>query len=277
MMKIELIYASWPNSPSGIGWSAMAETVRKGRLKGQLKRSGFEVVEHVLTTTGEGAGDLRAAFQLAANIAAVVKAAQDAGSLSVIVCGSCSVAALGAVAGLGGEDTSILWLDAHADLNTPETTMSGLFEGMAAAIVLGDAWQALAFDVAGLSPVSRRNLCFYGVRDLDPAEATVIEDDAIPVVTDAAGAIEALDGCERLYIHLDMDVHNAAELSVNRYSGEGGLSVKQVRQDLAEIAAALPVAAIALTGLDPQIGGEAAVSCAVAHIKALCKARQVAD
>ena len=53
-------------------------------------------------------------------------------------------------------------MDAHPDLNTPETTMSGMFDGMAASNVLGDAWQALSIDVAGLSAASRRNLCLYG-------------------------------------------------------------------------------------------------------------------
>lgn len=273
-MKIELIYASWPNSPNGVGWHAMAGALKRARLTAMLKKAGFGVREHVVAATGEGAGELKAAFELAARIGALVKASHEAGSLAVIVCGSCSVAALGAISGLGGEDTGILWMDAHPDLNTPETTMSGLFEGMAAAIVLGDAWQALAHESAGFSSVSRRSLCFYGARDIDPAEQTVIDDDAIALASDAESAIEVLDGCERLYIHLDMDVHDAAHLRVNRYSGEGGPSPEDVRRDLVAVTQALPVAAIALTGLDPEIGRQdGAVACAVAHIKAVCESR----
>ena len=67
-MKIELIYATWPNSPSGVGWPAMADAVRKGRLKPALKKAGFEVGEHVLAATGDGASELKAGFELAAEI-----------------------------------------------------------------------------------------------------------------------------------------------------------------------------------------------------------------
>ena len=270
-MKIELIYATWPNSPSGVGWPAMADAVRKAKLKPALKKAGFEVGEHVLAATGEGSSELKAGFELAAEIAARVKAAHEEGALAVVICGSCSLASLGAVSGLGA-DTSILWMDAHPDLNTPETTMSGMFDGMAASIVLGDAWQALSIDVAGLSAASRRNLCFYGARDIDAAEQTIIDDDGIVVASDAATAIEALDGAQRLYIHLDMDVHDAAHLRVSRYSGGGGPSPQQVRADLVAVTTALPLAAIALTALDPEIGKvDGAVACAVAHIKAVCK------
>lgn len=269
-MKIELIYATWPNSPSGVGWPAMADAVRNGRLKPALKKAGFEVGEHVLAATGDRASELRAGFELAAEIAAHVKAAHEEGALAVIICGSCALAGLGAVSGLGA-DTSILWMDAHPDLNTPETTMSGMFDGMAASIVLGDAWQALSISVAGLSAASRRNLCLYGARDIDAAEQTVIDDDGIAVASDAGAAIEALDGAERLYIHLDMDVHDAAHLRVSRYSGESGPSPQQVRADLVAVTTALPLAAIALTALDPEIGKDDAVACAVAHIKAVCK------
>lgn len=272
-MKVELIYATWPRNPGGTLWHMMAETVRKARLKPALKKAGFDVREHVLAATGDGAGELRAAFELAAQIAARVKAAHEAGALAVIICGSCSVAALGAVAGLG-EDTSILWMDAHADLNTPDTTLSGMFDGMAAAIVLGDAWHSLAIDVAGLSAASRRNFCLYGSRDIDPPEQVIIDNDGIVVAADAEAAIEALDGAERLYIHVDMDVHDASKLRANRFAGEGGPSPEQVRGDLVAVAAALPLAAIAITGLDPEIGkADGAVACAVAHIKAACESR----
>ncbi|WP_088346968.1 MULTISPECIES: arginase family protein [Rhodomicrobium] len=270
-MKVELIYATWPRNPGRTVWHLMADTVRKAQLKPALKKAGLEAREHVLAATGDGAGELRAAFDLAAQIAARVKAAHEAGALAVIICGSCAVASLGAVSGLG-EDTSILWMDAHADLNTPDTTMSGMFDGMAAAIVLGDAWHALAIDVAGLSAASRRNFCLYGARDIDPPEQAIIDDDGIVVANDAEIAIEALEGAERLYIHVDMDVHDASRLRANRFAGEGGPSPEQVRADLVAVTAALPLAAIAITGLDPEIGKEdGAVACAVAHIKAVCE------
>jgi arginase len=271
-MKVELIYATWPNSPGGIHWRKMAGAMRKAGLTNALKKAGFQLSENAVEATGEDAAELKTAFELGAQIGALVRAAGKTGSLSLVICGSCSVAALGAICGLGGEDTGILWMDAHADLNTPETTLSGLFEGMAASIVLGEAWQAMSFDIAGLTPVSRRNLCFYGARDLDPPEEAFIDEESIAIVEDAEGSISALDDCRKAYIHLDMDVHDAAALRVNKYSGKGGPSPEDVRAHLTAVAAALPVAALSITGLDPDLADEGAIRCAIEHGVAVCEA-----
>ncbi len=195
----------------------------------------------MVAAEGEGAGELKAAFKLGGKIGRLVKASHKAGALAVIVCGSCSVAALGAVAGLGGENTGVLWMDAHGDLNTPETTLSGLFDGMAATIILGEAWQAMAFAIAGLNAMSQRNLCLYGARDLDPSEQGFIDDEAIALADNAEDAISALDGCDQLYVHLDMDVHNEAKLARQSLRRKGGPSPETVRRDLAAVAARCPL------------------------------------
>jgi hypothetical protein len=71
--------------------------------------------------------------------------------------------------------------------------------------------------------------------------------------------------------------HKVERRSANRFAGEGGPSPKQLRQDLTAIAAALPVAVIAITAIDPEIGKEdGAIACAVAHIKAVCQSRSTA-
>jgi arginase len=275
-MTIDLIYATWPDRSCGTGWRKMAAALRDAGLTRHLTETGFEVGERLVTAEGQGAGDLKAAFELGAQIGALVKASRNAGGLPIIICGSCAVAAMGAIAGLGGGDTGLLWMDAHADLNTPDTTLSGLFDGMAVSIALGDAWRAMAFDIAGVTPVSRRNLCFYGVRDLDPAEREII-DQGLPVAEDAGEAISALESCAHLYLHLDMDVHDAGKLRVNRYGVPGGPSPDQVRADLETIASGLPVAAFSVTSLDPDIAkGPGAAACAIAHIEAVCKAREFA-
>src|SRR5262245_62030 len=98
----------------------MAGAVRDAGLTQQLIDDGHEGREHVLAAEGKDATELKAAFELASKIGAVVKKSHEAGGFAVIVCGSCSVAAMGAVAGLGGENTGVLWMDAHPDLNTPE-------------------------------------------------------------------------------------------------------------------------------------------------------------
>ena len=271
-MTIDLIYASWPNSPGGIQWHKMADTLRGAGLTARLETAGFTVDEHNLTAEGQTPDDLSEAFRLARRIGEIVMAGQEAGRLSVIVCGSCSVAALGAMSGLGAEDTGVLWMDAHADINTPETTLSGLFEGMPVAMLLGEAWQAMCYEIAGIGPISLRNLCYYGVRSIDPAEQAKIDEENIPIAADAEEAVNVLGGCERVYLHLDMDVHNSARLKVSAHSAKGGPSPTQLRKDLAAVTAELPVAALSVTAIDPDIADAKAVDCATQHVLAICGA-----
>ena len=274
-MSIDLIYATWPNVPAEEQWYKFAAAARAGGLTASLRQGGHDVSEYVLAAEGPGATDLKAAFQLASGIAAKVRESVAHGGFPILMCGSCSVAALGMIAGLGNESTGILWMDTHPDLNTPETTISGLFEGMALSKVLGSCWQRMSHEVTGLQPLSTQNVCLYNCRDTDPAEREVIERDAIPVAQDSESAASALRHCRRVYLHLDMDVHDAAYFRANGYAFPGGPSPEKVRRDLVGLVTELPVAALSLTSLDPDLpDAEKALACAAAHIKAVCDARK---
>lgn len=277
MTSIDLIYATWPNVPAEEKWYKFAGAARAGGLTASLQQGGHDVREHILDAQGPGAADLQAAFQLGAGIAAKVRESVARGGFPILVCGSCSVAALGMTAGLGGDGTGILWMDTHPDLNTPETTISGLFEGMALAKVLGFCWRRMSHQLTGLRPLSARNACLYDGRDADPAEREVIEHEAIPIAQDSESAATALRHCERVYLHLDMDVHDSAYFRANGYAFPGGPSPEKVRRDLVGLVRELPVVALSVTSLDPDLpDAEAALACAAAHIKALCDARKAA-
>ena len=275
MTSVDLIYATWPNTPAGEQWYKFADAARAGGLTASLQQGGHDVREHVLASEGPGAADLQAAFQLSAGIAAKVRESVARGGFPILICGSCSVAALGMTAGLGNDGTGILWMDTHPDLNTPETTISGLFEGMALSKVLGLCWRRMSHEITGLRPLPARNACLYDCRDTDPAEREIIEREAIPVAHDSESAASALRHCARVYLHLDIDVHDAAYFRANGYAFPGGPSPEKVRRDLVGLMKELPVAALSLTSLDPDLPDAAkALACAAAHIKAVCDARE---
>ena len=277
MTSLDLIYATWPNIPNDEQWYKFADAARGGGLTASLQQHGRDVREHILTAEGPGATDLKAAFELAAGIAAKVRESVARGGFPIVICGSCSVAAIGVTAGLGNDGTGILWMDTHPDLNTPETTISGLFEGMALSKVLGFCWQRMSHQITGLRPLSARNACLYDGRDADPAERELIEREAIAVAHDSTSAVSALRHCARVYLHLDMDVHDAADFRANSYAFPGGPSPDQVRRDLVSLVTELPVAALSLTSLDPDLpDAEKALACAAAHIRAVCDARKAA-
>src|SRR5215211_9098144 len=74
-------------------------------------------------------------------LAAAVATAAAAGELPIVLAGSCDAAA-GVLAGLTRERCGVVWIDAHADFNTPDSTVTGFFPGMALAIVTGDCYAA---------------------------------------------------------------------------------------------------------------------------------------
>ena len=270
-MHIALIYATWPVTPFGATWYKLAERLRAAGLARALTEAGHEVEEHVLTVSGPAATETRGAFELSAQIAEHCRAAAETGALPVILCGSCCTASVGAVAGLGGDGTGIVWMDAHPDLNTPETSGSGLLDGMALATALGECWTHMAGQVAGLRAASAANVCLFGARDIDPGEARFIAAHGIPNVGSAEQATRHLAASDRVYVHLDMDVHDALALRTNSFAIAGGPSAETVRGALVEIARALPLGALSITGLDPDArDGELAMSIATDHIRAVC-------
>lgn len=102
------------------------------------------------------------------------------GCLPIILGGDHSMA-IGTLAAMLKQYPSlgVIWFDAHADINTPETSPSGNIHGMplSAAMGLGDArLTAVGADAPRLSP---RNLVYIGLRDVDPGEAAFLETQGI--------------------------------------------------------------------------------------------------
>src|SRR5436309_2130353 len=76
---------------------------------------------------------------LADQVASGVRAARARSALPMILSGNCNTS-VGTLAGLGHE-VGVVWFDAHGDFNTPETSPSGYFDGMALAIATGRCWR----------------------------------------------------------------------------------------------------------------------------------------
>jgi len=124
----------------------------------------------------------------AEELAGRVEAALEEGALPIILGGDHSIA-IGSVAGLASyhrkrdEHVGIIWLDAHADSNTPETTPSGNIHGMPLAALLGYGARELTH-VAGFAPkVLPENSVIIGARSIDPGERGFIKSHGIRVFT----------------------------------------------------------------------------------------------
>lgn len=268
-MKLTVIYAYWPNQPFDITWCDLPWAIRDAGLAKRLHDDGHEVRESILTPEDTYPEELRSGFMLAGQISEQIRTARAQGELPVTLCGSCSLAAIANAAALGGAQTGVAWFDAHPDLNTPETTTSGLFEGMALAAASGIAWYGMSRQHAKLTtPISLENTALYGVRDIDAAEQALIEMHNLPIAK-SSDEVNARLGTntQTTYVHIDMDVHDQLAVRTNAFSAPGGPTVDEVRNTLTGLK---NIASLSITGLDPMAADTAKASrIAVEHILAL--------
>jgi arginase len=133
----------------------------------------------------------------------------------------------------------VLWLDAHGDFNSPDTTPSGFLGGMCLAAACG-VWQSGLGD--GLDP-ARVVMC--GVRDVDPGERVLLETRGVGLVERPGDLADHLRGLP-VYVHLDLDVLDPSVMPA-RFPAAGGLSDGGLRTLLAEVAAAVELIGLEIT------------------------------
>jgi arginase len=149
--------------------------------------------------------------------------ALDAGSVPVILAPECSVALTTLPTALRHRpDARVLWLDAHGDFNTPDTTPSAYLGGMSLAGACGQ-WDA----GLGVEAVDPQRVVLAGVRDLDDAERGSLERTGVTMI--GASTVETLvavsNALERspVFVHLDLDVIDP-ELFPAQFPASGGLA-----------------------------------------------------
>src|SRR5262245_341713 len=133
-----------------------------------------------------------------------------------------SVAAVSAWARTKGLPIGLIWIDAHGDMNTPKTSMSGNVHGMPLAALLGPEPAELS-TIGGVSPkVLPAHTVLIGVRNLDEREKVAVRDSHIHVFTmkdiDRQGIASVVEqavnlagnGTAGIHVSFDMDVCDPA-------------------------------------------------------------------
>jgi arginase len=116
----------------------------------------------------------------------------------------------------------MVWLDAHGDINTPETTRSGSLGGMPVAVATGRALHVMRRDAKLDPPLSDRHVVMGGVRLNDPLEQRIIDESMIEQLTvddlrnmtpAVFAQLDRLNSIsDKIYVHIDMDVLDPAEV-----------------------------------------------------------------
>jgi arginase len=150
---------------------------------------------------------------------------------------SVAIGTLGGLASLHGTG-GVLWLDAHGDLNTPETSPSGNVHGMPLAAALGLASDAFASEAWPLPALDPRHVALVGIRSLDAGERELVNELGIAVYTmtdlDRRGvepvvreALERVSGAAFVHVSLDMDVVDPEAAPGVGTPVRGGLSYRE--------------------------------------------------
>ena len=188
----------------------------------------------------------------------------------IILSGNCGTAALSAMAALDPRSTGIIWFDAHADFNTPETSPSGFLDGMGLAILTGRCWRRLAERFESFQPVLDSQVIQIGVREKDPPEVQLLQESGIKQIPTVALAElpEVLRqlGTNTVYVHVDLDVIDTSEGRANGWACGGGLSLNQLRDALELIGCRASIVAGAVTCYDPAVDADGRIGRAIPRI-----------
>jgi arginase len=220
--RIGVVALPWHLDRRAEHLGAGPEAILAAGLPGWLGNAGWSVDgPHVIELTEAERRQYGAWHKVGvhgAHLAGTVAGLRGRGVFPLALLGDCN-GSLGMVAGLqqaGVRRLGMVWFDAHADFNTPETTLSGMLGGMPVAVAAGLCLQRLRERAGIETPLDPREIVLAAARDVDPLEQELVDEHRLATVDTAdlkAGrralrdAMERLSAsCDAIYVHIDLDV-----------------------------------------------------------------------
>ena len=241
----------------GVRMGAGPEHLRASGLEAYLAAHDHSVALEVVESAATWHAEINTAFELMRLLAKRIYAARSVGRFPLVLSGNCN-AAVGVIAGLGAS-TGVLWFDAHADFNTPETTTSGFLDGMGLAMVAGRCWRQMTATIENFHPVPDSSILLLGARELDPSEVAALMHSGITrlTVSEAQERIRPLldvivSQAKQFYVQLDLDTLDTTVGRASAYAAPGGFSLVDLISLLSTIASRLPVSGLTISAYDPS-------------------------
>lgn len=210
-------------------------------------------------------GEVASAFDIQRWLAARVSACRERGAFPLVLAGNC-MSAVGTFAGLRSRSRKIpgvCWFDAHADFNTPETTVSGFLDGMALATLTGRCWTQLTKSIPHFRAAADESVLMFGTRQLDSAERRALSASGVhwpssrrDSVSDSERLTALRKNVGEVYLHIDLDVLDESVARVNQYACPVGLTTERVLDLIRDIGSSFHIGAAALTAWDPSYDPE---------------------
>jgi arginase len=245
--------------------------MRYADLEGLLVKIGVEVedcgnvsaqIPEVANVIDEHARYLPEILATCSQLARRVQEISERGQFPLVLGGDHSIA-IGTLAGLHAAHGSggLLWVDAHGDLNRPETSPSGNVHGMPLATALDECGFKLD-DFAAPPWVDPKRVALVGIRQLDDGEKRLIKELGLTVFTmadiDRRGvaevmrqAVEVVEGPGFVHLSLDVDVCDPEIAPGVGTPVKGGLSYREAHLAMEVIAEAEIITSMEVVEVNP--------------------------
>ena len=228
------------------------EIIEEGGLSTVLADVGCEVVESLSATLTPGEEKQYGAWHrlglASRHLVDIVSGQRRRGLFPLGLLANCN-GLMGMLGGLqrSGPDwlplkVGLVWIDAHSDINTPETTLSGMLGGMPVAVSTGLCLHRLRMESSLDPALPTRYVTMVGVRDTDPLEQEILDRSDVEHITveQVRRLSPAIDlEMERLgvladviYVHVDMDVLDPEEVPGHGLTVPGGPSSEELGEVL---------------------------------------------
>jgi len=277
--KIRILGVPMDLGASRRGVDMGPSALRVAGLQHRLKQLGHQVEDigniPVKQAEEQHYGDKRAKYlneiaETCKGLAENIQRSLEEGMLPLVLGGDHSIAA-GTMAGVAGhfrkqeKHIGFIWLDAHGDMNTPETSPSGNVHGMPLAAVIGYGAPELT-ELGGFKPkIEPRNVSMVGIRDLDSKEKRLVKESGVHVFTmrdiDERGMREvmaealrfAADETSGIAVSLDMDFVDPSDAPGVGTPVRGGVTYREAHLALEMINDSRAMVSFELVEINPVI------------------------
>ncbi|MDT0115682.1 arginase family protein [Microbacterium sp. PRF11] len=223
-------------------------------IAGDLPRAAttmLEVPAEAGDAQGSGIHRLSALVRMRQSIEDAVGASPEP---AIVVGGDCGVA-LGAVSAVAADDLALVWLDAHADLHTPDTSVSGAFHGMVLRALVGDGNELLRL-APGIPP---SRVVLAGTRTMGAEEHRFANENGMRRLLpadladpDSLADAVAATGASRVFVHVDLDVLDPADITGVALPEPFGARTADVAASIRRLRERMPLAGATLTEFSPS-------------------------
>ncbi len=175
------------------------------------------------------------------------------GERPVSIAGDCC-ATIAVMAGIqrANIDVTFIWIDAHGDFNTPETSPSGFLGGMPLAMITGSGDMTLCQSV-DLQPVNDEKIILTDARDLDPGEAELVKASKLHHVKNVMSLTTMSIPKGPLYVHFDTDIISCEDAPAFNYPVPGGPSATEVTAIMKHLGQTGQVVAASMSSWTPRL------------------------